>query len=90
MAKEGAFNRTPKLNPKNTDKPQKNYLYPDDSPVLFKEPGPGWRNTPPGLESGERGRNRAGLNLVVKKDPAAANQPKGTDQNTGGAPPVTK
>ena len=90
LAKEGAFNRTPKLNPKNTDKPQKNYLYPDDSPVLFKEPGPGWRNTPPGLESGERGRNRAGLNLVVKKDPAAANQPKGTDQNTGGAPPVTK
>ncbi len=90
LAMQGAFTRTPKPNPKNTDKPQKNYLYPDGSPILFKEPGPGWRNTPPGVETGERGRNRAGLNLVVRKTPGTPNQPQGTDQNSSGAPPVAK
>ena len=90
LAMEGAFTRAAKLNPKNTDKPQKNYVYPDGTEILFKEPGPGWRSTPPGLETGERGHNRAGLNLVVKKNPREGARSQGTDQNTGGAPPVTK
>ena len=90
LAMKGAFTRAPKLNPKSTEKPQKNYVYPDGSPILFKEPGLAWRNTPPGLESGERSRNRAGLNLVVKQNPSEPNRPQGTDQNSGGAPPITK
>lgn len=90
LAQEGAFTRAVKPNPKNTDTPQKNYQYPDGIEVLFKEPGPAWRNTPPGLENGERGRNRAGLKLVVKKDSKQPMRPQGTDQNPGGAPPVAK
>ena len=90
LAQEGAFTRAVKPNPKNTDTPQKNYQYPDGTEVLFKEPGPAWRNTPPGLENGERGRNRAGLKLVVKKDSKQPMRPQGTDQNPGGAPPVAK
>jgi len=90
LAQEGAFTRAAKPNPNNTDKPQKNYLYPDGTDVLFKEPGAAWRSSPPGLENGERGRNRAGLTLVVKKDPKQPIRPQGTDQNPVGAPPVVK
>lgn len=90
LAAQGAFTQAPKVNPKSTETPRKNYSYPDGEPILFKEPGVAWRTTPPGLESGERGRNRAGLNLVVKKDPSEPVRPQGTDQNSGGAPPVAK
>ncbi len=90
LAKNGAFAKVPKADPKSTDKDKKNYVYADGSPILFKEPGPAWRNTPPGLETGERGHNRAGLTLVVKKNPDEPQQPQGTDQNSGGPPPVTK
>ena len=90
LAKSGAYTMAPRANAKSTDKPQKNYTYPDGTVILFKEPGPAWRNTPPGLETGERGRNRAGLNLMVKKNPSEPARPQGTDQNTGGAPPVAK
>jgi predicted patatin/cPLA2 family phospholipase len=86
----GAFNRTTKADPKSAEKPPKPFAYPDGSPILFKEPGPGWRNTPPGLETGERGRNRAGLNLTIKKDSKEPNRPQGTDQAPDGAPPVKK
>ncbi len=86
----GAFDKTAKANPKSTDKPQKPFAYPDGTPILFKEPGPGWRNTPPGLETGERGRNRAGLNLTIKKDPKEPNRPQGSDQDPGGAPAIKK
>jgi len=85
----GAFTKSPKADPKSPDKPPKPFAYPDGSPVLFKEPGPGWRNTPPGLETGERGRNRAGLNLTVM-DSKEPSRPQGTDQNPGGSPLVTK
>ena len=90
LASQGAFTRAPKLDPKSTDKPQKNYSYADGTPILFKEPGPGWRSTPPGVMTGERGHNRAGLDLTVKKDSPEPSHTRGTDQNGGGAPPVTK
>ena len=86
---KGAFTKEPRVDPKSPEKDPKNYTYPDGTPILFKEPGPAWRNTPPGVETGERGRNRAGLALVVKPADAPP-QPKGTDQNAGGAPPVAK
>jgi len=86
---QGAFTKTPKPDPKSAIGP-KNYTYPDGTAILFKEPGPAWRNTPPGGETSERGRNRAGLKLIVKPTDGAAPQSKGTDQNAGGAPPVSK
>ena len=86
----GAFTKSAKANPKSVDKPPKPYAYVDGNPILFKEPGPGWRNTPPGLETGERGRNRSGLNLTVDKNSKAPERPQGTDQEEGGAPPVKK
>ena len=90
LGSQGAFSRVPKANPKSAETPPKPFAYLDGNPILFKEPGPAWRNTPPGLETGERGRNRAGLNLTIKKDSKEPNRPQGTDQDSGGAPPVKK
>lgn len=89
LAQAGAYTLAPKENPKATGPGDRTYGYPDGTPILFKEPGPAWRNTPPGVDSGERGRNRAGLELVIKKN-GRPSHPQGTDQHPGGVPPVVK
>jgi predicted acylesterase/phospholipase RssA len=76
----GAFSPTTKPDPKSEAKPPKPYSYADGTPIPFKEPNEGWRNTPPGLSSGERGRNRASLELTVRKEPPPKDRPQGTDQ----------
>jgi predicted acylesterase/phospholipase RssA len=91
IASKGAFTPTTKIDPKSTEKPPKPYSYPDGSPIAFKDPNEGWRSTPPGLSSGERGRNRAGLQLGVRKEPTSPTQPQSTDQNiVPPQPPVAK
>jgi len=89
LGAQGGFTKMPKVDPKSAVGPQY-YTYPDSTRILFKEPGPAWRDTPPGVETGERGRNRAGLALIVKPTDGTVPQTKGTDQNAGGAPPVSK
>ncbi len=90
LGARGAFTKKPRVDPKGTTDEPKYYTYADGTKILFKEPGPAWRNSPPGVEAGERSRNRAGLELVVKPTDNAQKQTKGTDQNVGGAPPVAK
>jgi predicted acylesterase/phospholipase RssA len=80
VGQRGAFTPTTKPDPKSDAKPPKPYSYADGTPIPFKEPNEGWRSTPPGLSSSERGRNRAGLNLTVQKDSPEKPRSKGTDQ----------
>ncbi|OWK38046.1 putative lipoprotein [Fimbriiglobus ruber] len=88
LGAEGAFTRSKLPDPRSpTGAP---YQYADGPPILFKTPGPAWRDTPPGLEVGERIENRAGLTLTVRKPSTATPHPQGTDQNSTGAPPVAK
>lgn len=90
IASGGAFAPTTKPDPKSEEKPPKPYSYPDGSSIAFKEPIEGWRSTPPGMDSGERGRNRSGLNFKVRKDSKEPNRPQGNDQNATPTPPVAK
>jgi predicted acylesterase/phospholipase RssA len=80
VGKRGAFTPTTKPDPKSDAKPPKPYSYADGTPIPFKEPNEGWRNTPPGVSSGERGKNRASLDLTVRKEPPPTNPQRGADQ----------
>jgi len=81
IGKNGAFTPTTKPDPKSQDRPPNPYSYTDGTPIPFREPNEGWRSTPPGLSSGERSRNRAGLELTIRKEPPPMNRPQGTDQS---------